>query len=124
MSENERWLYEETDKDEKVKRSQPSVIIPLKRESIYSFVGGRDEIVDLSKIGVNGLCCPHIRNVLGADVLKYCEIQPIIHQTRDGVKKSYAKCGPLGYINHFKKCPFKGRLEDKKIIDTGAKNES
>lgn len=105
MSEDERWLYEEAEINEKRERSQPKVIVSLKGDYTYRFVGGREEVVDLSKIGVYDLCCPHIKNIPGADVLKRCELQPVTYMTMKGQIGSYATCGPLAYINHWKACP-------------------
>lgn len=107
MSDEERWLHEEVKKDEKMGRSEGEKIIHLKGDCTYQFSGGREEAVDLSRIGVYGLCCPHIKDVPDAAVLKMCELQPVSVMTVTGLKGSYAKCGPLAYINHWKKCPFR-----------------
>jgi hypothetical protein len=115
MSENERWLYEEVKKEEKVECSQVKGIDPLKGDYTYRFVGGREEAVDLSKIGVEGLCCPHIRDVPGAAVLKYCGLQKITFFTDTGPKWSYAQCGPLCYINNWKICPYREALGGKPV---------
>ena len=111
MSNEERWMYEVVEKEEKRERSESKGIVSLNENCTYRFYGGREEVVDLSKIGVHGLCCPHIRDVLGAAVLKHCELQPVTHATSVGYNKSYAQCGPLAYINHFKTCPFKEGFE-------------
>ena len=115
MVDDERWLYEEVDKGGNRGRSQPSVIVSAKEECIYKFYGGREEVVDLSRIGVHGLCCPHIRDVLGAAVLKHCGLQPVTNETSEGQKSSYAACGPLAYVNHWEACPFKEGLGGKSV---------
>ena len=86
----------------------------------YRFVGGREEVVDLSRIGVYDLCCPHIKSVLGAAVLKHCELQPVTYSTWERQVKTYATCGPLAYINHWTKCPCIRVLEDNKKVGKGA----
>ena len=115
MSDNERWLYEDDKKNGKVERFHSGVILPSKGDYTYKFVGGRGETVDLSKIGVDGLCCPNVKDVPGAAVLKYCGLQPVTFFTETGVKWSYAQCGPLAYINHWKECPYRAALGGKRV---------
>jgi len=115
MSNEERWLYEEAEKDARRERSESGVIVPINENYVYRFYGGREEVVDLSKVGVPGLCCPHIRDVLGATVLKHCELQPVTHATSEGYNRSYAQCGPLAYVNHWEACPFKEGLGGKSV---------
>jgi len=115
MSNEERWLYEEAEKDARRERSESRVIVPINENYVYRFYDGREEVVDLSKVGVPGLCCTHIRDVLGATVLKHCELQPVTHATSEGYNRSYAQCGPLAYVNHWEACPFKEGLGGKSV---------
>ena len=95
-------LYDSVRKEEKREQSPSKATVLLNEDYPYKRVDGREEHVDLTRVGVYGLCCPEIVDMAGMGVLKGCKLQPI----HDGDKKAgYLGCGPLGYINAWERCP-------------------
>ena len=95
-------LYDPVGKKEKKEQSPSKATVLLKEDYPYKRVVGEEELVDLTRIGVYGLCCPEIVDMPGMGVLKGCKLQPM-HE--DGKRVGYIYCGPLGYINNWERCP-------------------
>jgi len=95
-------LYDAVRKEGKREQSPEKRTVLLREDYPYKRVDGGEELVDLTRIGVYGLCCPEIVDMGGMAVLKECKLQPI----HDGDKKvGYLGCGPLGYLNNWERCP-------------------
>lgn len=63
---------------------------------------GKTEIVNLNTEDK----CGYAQEMFPDSVLRFCQIQPQIYDgPRGGVKQTFATCGPLCYINHYRKCP-------------------
>jgi len=103
MSGDFKSLYEDTEKDQ-IKRS-----IPVKSDYSYKLADGHVETVDLTRVGIDGLCCPEIVDLPGVAVLKGCKLQPIYEDSKHGMRVGYVSCGPLGYVNNWERCPVKRR---------------
>ena len=101
-------LYNPVRKEGKKEQSPSKATVLLKEDYPYKRVDGGEEHVDLTRIGVYGLCCPEIVDMPGMAVLKGCKLQPM-HE--DGKKVGYIHCGPLGYINNFERCPRRRDVE-------------
>jgi len=94
--------YDAVRKEGKKEQSPQGATVLLKEDYPYKRIDGLEERVDLTRIGVYGLCCPEIVDMLGMAVLKGCKLQPM-HE--DGKRVGYIHCGPLGYINNWERCP-------------------
>ena len=105
MSEDSKSLYEDTKKD------QANRSIPVKSDYSYKFFGGREEKVDLTRVGVYGLCCPEIVDLRGMEVLKGCKLQPIYEDGKHGKRTGYVSCGPLCYLNNWERCTVRRKAE-------------
>jgi len=110
MSEEFESLYEREVKAKSGKSSPEKGIVRMKGVYVDNFGAGGSETVDLSLIGVEGECCPHIRDVRGAALIKGCLLQVTAVYSTKGVEKEYGGCGPRAYINHWKKCPYRGSV--------------
>ena len=101
-------LRDEVRKEGKKEQSPGKATVPSKEDYPYKWVDGGEEYVDLTRVGVYGLCCPEIVDMPGMTVLKGCKLQPI----HDGEKKvGHMECGPLGYVNNWERCPVRRRAE-------------
>lgn len=108
MSDNYESLHERERRVKSGESSHEKGIVRMKKDYVDNFGAGGSETVDLSLIGVEGECCPHIRDVRGAALIKGCLLQVTSVYSTKGVEKEYGGCGPRAYINHWKRCPYRG----------------
>jgi len=107
MSDKFESLYER-EKEKGVAKSSPvKRIVRMEGDYVDNFGGGLTETVDLSKIGVEGECCPHIMDVHGAVLIKECKLQTTVYYGIKGVERDNVQCPPRAYLNHWKKCPYR-----------------
>ena len=99
-------LYDSSRRDGKKESSSKNETVLSKEDYPYRWVDGWEERVNLTKIGVYGLCCPEAVDLPGASVLKGCRLQPTYE---DKKRVGYVGCGPLCYINHWEACPVRRR---------------
>ena len=104
-------LYDSIRKDEKKESSSKNETILSKEDYSYRWVDGWEERVDLTRVGVSGMCCPEIVDLPGMAVLKGCKLQPVYEDHKHGKQLGYVSCGPLCYINHFERCPVRRRAK-------------
>ena len=104
-------FYDKALKEEKKEQSPKNGVVLSKEDYSYKGADGHVETVDLTRVGVYGLCCPEIVDLPGMAVLKGCRLQPIYEDSKHGKRVGYVSCGPLGYVNNWERCPVRRRVE-------------
>ena len=104
-------FYDQHQEEWKKEQSPKNGIVLSKEDYFYSFADGHVEAVDLTRVGVDGLCCPEIVDLPGITVLKGCKLQPVYEDGKRGKRVGYVSCSPLGYINNWERCPVRRSVE-------------
>jgi len=104
-------FYDQHQEEEKKEQLPKNGVVLSKEDYSYKWADGRVEAVDLTRVGVYGLCCPEIVDLPSIAVLKGCKLQPIYEDSKHGKRVGYVSCGPLGYVNNWERCPVRRRVE-------------